>query len=214
MLPSVLGESGFFLLATAYLPSLLDIWSCAGKTAGARCAHCLSPVMELWSWETWGASVSWCEQKVKADLFRSRLICLSLLLSTEFWLRACSLFIPLIPIHLPSSLLKIIFQMPKWAALQNTQCVFCMFLPSLRINYSWNLGMLHLSPVVKRHWRILPWQAVIADNCSFYANLGVQGTANVAVGSAQAHSCSSRMALWVLLCIAMGCSGKLVWNDH
>lgn len=139
---------------------------------------------------------------------------LSLFSNATFWPRACSLFIPLVPIHLPSSLLKITFQMPKRAALQNTQCVFCMFLPSLRINYSWNLGMLHLSPVVKRPWRILPWQAIIADNCSLCANLGVQGTANVAVGSAQAHSCSGGTALWVLLCIAMGCPGKLVLNGH
>lgn len=50
--------------------------------------------------------------------------------------------------------------------------------------------MLHLSLVVKRPWRILPWQAVIADNCSFYANLGTRGTANVVVGSAEARSCS------------------------
>lgn len=118
---------------------------------------------------------------------------LSPFLNIKFWVCACSLFFPLVPIQLPFfPFFKIIFQMPKWVALQNAQCVFLMFLPSLRINYSLNLGMLHLSLVVKRPWRILPWQAIIADNCSFYANLGTRGTANMVVGSTEAHSCSAQ----------------------
>lgn len=45
--------------------------------------------------------------------------------------------------------------------------------------------------------------SLIADNCFFYANLGAHRTANLVVG---------RVASQALLCIAMGCPGKRVFQ--
>lgn len=66
----------FFWLQPTCLPSRLFGFTLAMQLEQGVHTVML-PVMEPWSWETWGASVTWCEQKVKADLFRSRLIPLS-----------------------------------------------------------------------------------------------------------------------------------------